>query len=86
MKVTKEIRKAAEDFDRQYMTLPKVVYMSSFTLDTLKNETAAVWKVNYPGGIDKVFGMEIVKKEFLPIGVVVVGGVIRNTFEGTVQE
>ena len=86
MRVTKEIRKAAEDYERQYMTHPKVVYMSSFTLDTIKNETAAVWKVNYPGGIDKVFGMKIVVKEFLPIGVVVVGGVVHDATEDLQKE
>ena len=72
---------AVEDYYKQYLDSPQVAYMSAFTLDALKMEYAKYMNVCVMGGADKIFGMKIVEKDYLPMGVVVVGGVLCDVFE-----
>jgi hypothetical protein len=80
-KVTESVRDAVEDYYKLYFDSPKVAYMSEFTLDALKMECAKYLNVWDMGGVEKIFGMEIVKKDYLPMGVVIVGGVLCDAFE-----
>ena len=86
MTVCDAIRKAVEDYHKKYFDSPNVCYMSMLTLDMINDEIAKYLNAVVFAGKNNIYGMRIDVKNYLPTGVVVVGGVLWNVFDGKEEE
>ena len=82
MTISEAVRGAIEDYCKKYLDYPKDVYMSNSTLYALNGEITEYMNVFVMGGVNRIYGMRINEKDYLPTGVVVVGGCVCNVSEG----